>query len=1242
MVRHSSRDTSNYGPSKRDGDTNDTNNPVDGDDVGAGKRSGSGGGRGKGGGSAKKVVFRPSVRPLSLGPAAINKAATPPPSFTPTASTALTGTSSVVADGGGSNGNNNSSSTAQSVGRLVCGRRTNTLSNGGLSSEPTGLLLLKAAAATASIVKDVDTNKPENPWVLRARRSTAPCAPVASNPAEDDGSAAATVDTTGDKPNQNEKRQQMEEDDMLLLDSAVDFSDDAAEAPSIVAETVSVGAEASASLQQNPPLHSHTEQDDESQIPETNITMCSDESGAPAEQPRHADAAIPFAMGFALTTAATSSSTTTTIAAAPVSMGIWSKPEIKATDTPERLEANEPPLPPVSDSAKWWKARISETSRATSTGQQELLKSTPSSRRQSLATKGVVAGCLSTTPLVKTVAAGVVCENNQPLHGAKPQRGSRRHKAHIPTVVPPLMLVRATATPTNSLSASAATTTAAASTTTTTTVAATSVAVSAFTTTSTGARGTAATSIANPVIPTAATTVITPYNLSQPTPEPMLASEPPPTNESIPADTHIAEAFKDDDIPATTATVLVVPTVDKQPQAADQTAKKRTTSTDTKYADNWRSKHDSKIPTTTANPDKAKTRKPQQRQSQMQHAVSSSSLSSDSAVELKPRQTSVSVHRRGSVVIKPTPAAASTNTTTNKPPADAASWRSDPSRARRSQSVAASTVSSAPKQQSQTRQPLAGVGSQQGGDQLASLMPSIPPPTAPILQYRGVHSSFVVPSSTSSSSSSPQVHGVAAASSSLSSNHHHHIGGGGHDSNTIRSQQPLLPHTMLADILDDNSGTSSSGGIKNQQSGSIITNGASLFNPAANHHPLLSPPDTAAVASSRGNNYSRYSESMGNVGVMVTSSQLGPSLRALSSGVNQLWIDPSVVSGTEQDLQPLHHAPNEPRARSRGDAGGYNKGPARMPPQPIGTRSQRTNNAPQNQQQQQQQQWNPYHTADPMELGGQYKPHFISGDIHTSQVPLPSQYMVPSYPQNMMMVPAMHIPLGMHVSADGYPTIDPNTNNSANNGISSQKHPSFLGMMVPSTSSQQQQQQQLLRSIHHQHSSPPQPMVYPAYGYAGGGVVQPSPYVSYPPPIPLPHRFNPPHIDYMGSSMQPPGPPGYGTNDSTTRFYCPPGPSMGAEQSILIVGQNSNHQHAGAGAGGSDYHPPANGTTAAASAGYGDSLVYSEPGGAYYRQYGQNNIVGTAGQNSSGQTVSAGKTLHRAPAAAANVSTTAT
>ncbi|KAJ2505951.1 hypothetical protein GGI11_006822, partial [Coemansia sp. RSA 2049] len=429
MVRHSSRDTSNYGPSKRDGDTNDTNNPVDGGDdvVGAGKRSGSGGGRGKGGASAKKVVFRPSVRPLSLGPAAVNKAATPPPSFTSTASTALTGTSSAVADGGGggSNGNNNSSITAQPVGRLVCGRRTNTLSNGGLSSETAGLLLLKAAAATtAAIAKDADSNKPENPWVLRARRSTAPCAPVASNPAENDGSAAATVDVTSDKPNNNEKRQQMEEEeDALLLDSAVDFSDDAAEAPSIAAETVSVGVEASASPQQIPPRYSHTELDDESQIPDTNITVCSDESDAPAEQLRHAEAAMPFAMGFALTTAA-----------APVSIGVWSKPEIKATDTPERLEANAPPPPPVSDSAKWWKARISETSRATSSGQQESPKSTPSSRRQSLATKGVVAGCLSTTSLVKTTAAaGVVGENSQTLHGAKSQRGSRRHQAHIPT-----------------------------------------------------------------------------------------------------------------------------------------------------------------------------------------------------------------------------------------------------------------------------------------------------------------------------------------------------------------------------------------------------------------------------------------------------------------------------------------------------------------------------------------------------------------------------------------------------------------------------------------------------------------------------------------------------------------------------------------------------------------------------------------------------------------------------------------
>ncbi|KAJ2515334.1 hypothetical protein H4217_005233 [Coemansia sp. RSA 1939] len=1260
MVRHSSRDTSNYGPSKRDGDTNDTNNPVDGgDDVaGAGKRSGSGGGRGKGGASAKKVVFRPSVRPLSLGPAAVNKAATPPPSFTSTASTALTGTSSAVADGGGSNGNNNSSITAQSVGRLVCGRRTNTLSNGGLSSETAGLLLLKAAAATtAAIAKDADSNKPENPWVLRARRSTAPCAPVASNPAKDDGSAAATVDAISDKPKTNEKRQQMEEEEeenALLLDSAVDFSDDAAEAPSIITETASVGVEASVSPQQIPPRYSHTELDDEPQIPDTNITVCSDESDAPAEQLRHAEAAMPFAMGFALT------------AAAPVSIGIWSKPEIKATDTPERLEANAPPPPPVSDSAKWWKARISETSRATSTGQQESLKSTPSSRRQSLAAKGVVAGCLPTTSLVKTAAAaGVAGESSQTLHGAKSQRGSRRHQAHIPTVVPPLMLARATATPTSLLSTS--TTTAAASTTipATTIVAAAPVAVSAFTTTSTGAGDTAAASIADPVMPTAAATVITSSSLSQPPIEPKYASEPPPANESIPANTKITESLKDDPIPATTATVLVVPSVDKQPQAADQTAKKRTTSTDTKYADNWRSRHDSKTPTTTANPDKAKTRKPQQRQSQVQHAVSSSSLSSDSAVELKPRQTSVSVHRRGSVVAKPTPTPAtiSTSTSTNKPAADAASWRSDPSRARRSQSVAASTVSSAPKQQSQARQPLAGVGSQQGGDQFASLMPNIPPPTAPVLQYRGVHASFVVPSSTSSSSSSPQVHGVAAASSSLSSNHHHHhhhhIGGGNHDSNTIRSQQPLLPHTMLADILDDNSASSSSGGAKNQQSGSIITNGASLFNPAANHHPLLSPPDTAAVASSsRGNNYSRYSESMGNVVAMVTSSQLGPSLRALSSGVNQLWIDPSVVGGTEQDLQPLHHAPNEPRARSRGDAGGYNKGPARLPPQPIGTRSQRTNNVPQNQhqqqQQQQQQQWNLYHPADPMELGGQYKPRFTSGDIQANQIPLPPQYMMPSYPQNMMMVPAMHIPLGMHVSSDGYPAIDPNiSNNASNNGISSQQHPSFLGMMVPPTSSQQQHQQ-LLSSIHHQHISPPQPMVYPAYGYAGGGGgVQPSPYVSYPPPMPLPHRFNPPHIDYMGSSMQPPGPPGYGTNDNTARFYCPPVAAMGVEQSVLVVGQNSNHQHAGAGAGGSDYHPPANGTTttaaaAAASAGggggYGDSLVYSEPGGAYYRQYGQNNIVDTAGQSSGGQAVSTGKTLHRAPAAAtpANVSTTAT
>ncbi|KAJ2085611.1 hypothetical protein IW138_006220 [Coemansia sp. RSA 986] len=1104
MVRHIGRDSSaNYGPSRRDSDTNDSIT-TEGADAGAAKRSG---GRAKGNGSAKKVVFRPSVRPLPLGPTA--KAGTPPPPL-PSAAAAATAAAASLVDNAS---NRSRSSTAGPVGRLVSGRRNNALLNGG-SAETS---LRKAVAAAPASNKEIDA-KLENPWVMRARRSTAPPAPAISNVSVEDPPTAKTDSDDSNSSSSSccggggkkmvalEERQQDE-----TLDSAVDFSDDAAE--KTIGNPVVVEIAVPPSSPPPPPQ----------QIPSPLLStspllpplMTSDvqrpssvESTTYKSEPK---ASVKQPLWIA----------TTALPATTPAIGIWGKPAKNVCDVSGHSDAE---AAPVSDSAKWWKARLSGTSRAVSS-EPETLKSASSSRRQSLASKGLSSQSAASLPKATD-------------NGAKTQRGSRRHQPPVPTVVPPLILARATPT--------------------------------IASTTPPAATASAATAIA-----TAAS-----FN----PPEYKPTSEP-PVNEPVPDSLPIVEPVKDN-MPTAVATENPV-------QMTDQPAKKRTVSSNTKYVDNWRSKPESK-PAVVADLDKLKQRKSQLFQNQVL-GVSSSSLSSDSAVESKPRLPSV--RRRSSAATKN-----STGSTT-KPVTVATSWRSDPSRARRSQSVVAPVGSSVPKQPPPARPLIAGdkaivLGTH--SDQFTNLLQNIPPTTS-MPQYRSIHASLVVPSSASSASSSPQVHGVAT---SLSSNHPDSKVG----SNT-RSQPPLLPHTMLSDILD------SSGG-KSQYNASSST---SLFNPTAN--PLLSPPELTVAPSARGN-YPRYSETPGS-GIIVTNAQLGSNLYALSSGVNPLWIDPSSVGGSDQTPRSAQQ-PSDSYSLSQGDSG-Y-KGPVRVPPQPIGTRgtrNQRTPNTPQNHQQQQQQQqqyqqqqqqWMPYQPTS-LELSGQYNAPLTSNDMQTnyiSQANQAQQYLVPPPPQSMMMIPAMHVPRGIH-APEGYPSVEPNTssinsNNSNNNsnGIT----PPFMGM-VPA--------QHLVGSMH---NSPP--VVYPAYGYSGvlGHDVQPPPYVSYP----QPHHFSAPHMDYMNMQMVPPG---YGRDNNPPQFYYPGHGDVelaqAAEQSLHIGQTPQMPVGVGNIASNGCHHPGMH-----SNARYGEFPPHPEQND--YRHATNNDRSGAKG----GQKTPTGKGLHRT---AANIST---
>ncbi|KAJ2401408.1 hypothetical protein GGI23_001417 [Coemansia sp. RSA 2559] len=833
----------------------------------------------------------------------------------------------------------------------------------------------------------------ENPWVVRARRSTAPPVPAISNVSVE---ASPTLENhTEDTDNiscegDNGKvavagvRQQDK-----TLDNAVDYSDGATEKTiSVPAAIDAVGVAVEIPVSSQPalpkPLSPPVAQSDDqrsSGVIEPTTLAC--DPGAPAEQPL------------------------CTAIATPPAIGVWDKPRKIPCDVSGHSDAE---AAPVSDSAKWWKERLSGASRSAAS-EPESSKSASTSRLQLLIGKG--SNSQTTSLLLKT-----------PDSGAKSQRGSRRHQAPIPTVVPPRILARATPA-----------------------VASTKI----------------------PAVTATASATAAPANPpeSKPAPESPVSKQPTsnispiaePVKDSIPVPAAVEKSVKD--------SIPVPAAVEKPVEITDHAAKKRTAASDTKYVVNWRSKPESKMPAGTE-PDNLMQRSP------LHGIASSPSLSSDSAVESKPRLPPA--RRRSSVATKN-----STGNSTTKPRTVSGSWRSDSSRARRSQSVAASVALSASKQlPAPTRQPPVGDKAPGLGsihvDQFSNLLKNIPPTTS-MPHYRGMHSS--------SSSSSPQVHSVTAALSSSNPT----------QNDSSRLQEPLLPHAMLADILDDS-------GRKNQQN---VSTSASLFNPTAN--PLLSPPDAAATPSSRGN-YPRYSESLGSGVMAVTNAPLGSKLYALPSGVNPLWIEPSSMGGSGQTpqatLQPLKELP----PRSQGDAS-Y-KGQARVPPQPIGTRGTR-NQRHQQQPQQQHQQWIPYHPV-PLELSGQYNASLSSGDMHANHISQASQYLAPPPQQSMMVVPAVHVPHSMH-APEGYPSVEPHD-------ISIP--PPFVGM-VPA--------QPVLGPMH---SSPP--VAYPpAYGYSGvlGPVVQPSPYVSYS----QPQHFNAPqHVDYMNIQM---APHGYGSGSSQPQFYHP-------------------------------------------------------------------------------------------------------
>ncbi|KAJ1792619.1 hypothetical protein LPJ59_004818, partial [Coemansia sp. RSA 2399] len=980
MVRHIGRDSSaNYGLSRRDSDTND-GSPTEGAD--AGKRNG---GRAKGSVGAKKVVFRPSVRPLPLGSAAKAGAPPmpPPPPPPPQAVTSLL-------DGG--SGNRSRSSTAGPVGRLVNGRRNNTTLNG--DSPETGLRKNTISSAVpASNKKDMEAMA-ENPWVARARRSTAPPVPAISNVSVE---ASPTLESHAEDIDNNVcggdngkvvvagVRQQDK-----TLDNAVDYSDDATEktiskpaAAAAVVVEIPVSPQPALPMPPSPPVTQSDEQRPSSVVEPTTFAS---EPGAPTEQPL------------------------CTVIATPPAIGIWDKPIKIPRDVSGHSDAE---AAPVSDSARWWKARLSGASRSAAS-EPESSKSASSSRLQSLTGKG--SNSQSATSLLRT-----------PDSGAKLQRGSRRHQAPIPTVVPPRILARATPAVTSTKTPAATATTSA----------------------------TAAPANPPESKPAPESLVSKPASNISPIAEPV--------KDSIPVPAAVEKPAKD--------SIPVPAAVDKPVETTDQTAKKRTATSDTKHAINWRSKPESKTPAGTE-ADKLMQRNP------LHGIASSPSLSSDSTVESKPRLPPA--RRRSSVATKNS-TGSSTGISTTKPRTVSGSWRSDSSRARRSQSVAASVASPTSKQPlAPTRQPPVGdIAIGLGNvhvDQFSNLLKIIPPTTS-MPHYRGMHSS--------SPSSSPQVHSVTAVLSSSNPSNNN-------SSSSSRPQQPLLPHAMLADILDDS-------GHKNQQN---VSSSTSLFNLTAN--PLLSPPDTAATPSSRGN-YPLYSENLGSGVMAATSAPLGSNLYSLPSGASPLWTDPSSMGGSGQTPQPPLQPPKELQSRSQGDAS-Y-KGPARVPPQPIGTRGTRSQKQQQQHQQQHQQQqhqqWIPYHPT-PLELSGQYNAPLPSGDMHANHISQAPQYLAPPPQQSMMVVPAMHIPHSMH-APEGY---------SSGESHDISMPPPFVGM-VPA--------QHLLGPMH---SSPP--VAYPpAYGYSGvlGPAVQPSPYVSYP----QPQHFNAPHLDYMNIQM---APHGYGSGNS--------------------------------------------------------------------------------------------------------------